>query len=478
MNFYFYDLETTGFSPRSGRIMQFAGQRTDMDLKPIGEADNLLIKITEDILPDPGAILVTGITPQKTLAEGVSETEFVHYFDKKINLLDTIFVGFNSIRFDDEFMRHLFYRNFYDPYEWQWQDGRSRWDLLDATRMIRALRPAGIKWPFDSSGAPTNQLGFLTSVNKLVHSNAHDALSDVQATISLARLLKSKQPKIFSYLLDHRTKQKISALVGRGEPFVYTSGKYPSEYEKTTVAISLADHPKRTGAIVYDLRYDPLEFAKLTPSQLAEAWRRRYPEEGPILPVKTLQFNRCPSVAPLSVLDADSQKRLKIDMKVITQNAKNLQKLKDWPDKLLKALEIMDKKQQERFITDAQDIDNQLYDGFFDGRDKQIMKQIRSSKPESLTELTEKLSDKRLKTMLGLYKARNFRSYLTPEESRTWEQFRVSRLMSGGPNSRLNLYFSSLEELNQQATLTGEQKFILEELRLYGESILPGQIDG
>src|SRR5476649_2087312 len=99
MNFYFYDLETSGFNPRGARIMQFAGQRTDMNLQPIGEPDNLLIKMTADILPEPDAVLIHGNTPQKTIAEGISEAEFAKYLATKVFTPDTIAVGFNNIRF-------------------------------------------------------------------------------------------------------------------------------------------------------------------------------------------------------------------------------------------------------------------------------------------------------------------------------------------------------------------------------------------
>src|SRR4029079_148122 len=121
MKFYFYDLETTGFNAREGRIMQFGGQRTDANLQPLGEPDNVFIKLTPDILPDPYAVLVTGITPQKTLTDGITEAEFTKYFHEKIVQPDTVFIGYNNIRFDDDFIRHILYRNFYDPYEWQWQ---------------------------------------------------------------------------------------------------------------------------------------------------------------------------------------------------------------------------------------------------------------------------------------------------------------------------------------------------------------------
>ena len=152
--------------------MQFAGQRTGMDLNPVGEPYDILIKISEDILPEPDAILITGITPQKTIADGITEAEFLKIFDAEINQEGTIFVGFNSIRFDDEFMRFTRYRNFYDPYEWQWKDGRGRWEILDVARMTRALRPGGIQWPFGSDGKPTNRLELLADVNKLDHHSA------------------------------------------------------------------------------------------------------------------------------------------------------------------------------------------------------------------------------------------------------------------------------------------------------------------
>ncbi len=299
---FFYDLETSGFSPRSARIMQFAGQRTDLNLKAIGDPHNVLIKLTDEVLPDPDAILVTGISPQQTRADGLTEAEFLKLFQAEIATPGTIFVGYNSVRFDDEFMRFLQYRNFYDAYEWQYKDGRGRWDLLDVTRMMRALRPKGLKWPVDTSGKASNRLELLTNINNLEHSNAHDAMGDVLATIDLARLIRQHQPKFFNYLLELRDKQSVARVVNSGQPFVYTSGKYPSEFEKTTVVSVLAPHPNRKDAVlVYDLRHDPAPFLKLSTSQLVEAWRWQANPEALRLPVKTLQFNRCPAVAPLTV---------------------------------------------------------------------------------------------------------------------------------------------------------------------------------
>lgn len=465
--FYFYDLETSGFNPRTARIMQFAGQRTDMNLKPIGEPHNILIKMTDDILPDPGAILVTGITPQQTKVDGITEAEFLKIFDKEISTPNTIFVGFNSIRFDDEFMRFLLYRNYYDAYEWQWKDGRSRWDLLDVVRMTRALRPKGIKWPVDSEGKPANRLTLLTSINGLDHENAHDALSDVTATIALANLLKSKQPKLFDYLLKMRDKKEVAKLIESGQPFVYASGKYSSDYEKVAIVARLTNHPKQ-GALVYDLRFDPDEFTDLNPEKLVEYWTRAWDDPSPRLPVKTLKYNRCPAVAPLGVMDSDSQKRLQVDLKQVENNLKKLNSHPKFVENLLKAVEILDKNQQASFLENQQLVDAQLYDGFFDDKDRELMQQIQTTDPQNADAIISNFSDNRLKALWPLYKARNHPKLLSDSERIVWEKYRTQKL---GDN--IERYFTQLEESANQPGLTKNQQYLLEELKLYGESLLP-----
>jgi exodeoxyribonuclease I len=473
-SFLFYDLETSGVSAREARIMQFAGQRTDLQLKPVGEPFNYFIRLSDDVLPEPDAILITGITPQKSVAEGLHEAEFLKIFHEVIATPDTIFVGFNTVRFDDEFMRYLMYRNFYDPYEWQWQNGRSRWDILDLVRMTRALRPQGIAWPFDSKGKPTNRLELLTTLNKLDHLNAHDALSDVHATIAVARMIRTKQPKLFDFLLRLRGKKEVANLVQEGKPFVYSSGKYPSEFEKTTVVGALADHPQGQSALVFDLRHNPEPYIKFTPAELAEAMTWKRDENAVRLPVKTIKFNRCPAVAPLSVLDADSQKRLSLDPSIYQANFKKLEGAKQQlAQGVLQALEFLDKKQQARLLQDEADVDTRMYDGFFGSPDKLKMSAVRAASADELGSLGIAFQDDRLEALLPLYKARNYPKALTDEERATWETFRERKLLGGGEQSRAAKFFNRLSELAQRTDLTDEQRYLLEELQLYGQSILP-----
>ena len=269
--FFFYDLETSGLSARDDRVMQFAGIRTDMELNPVGEPYNLLVALNDDTLPSPDALMVTGISPQKTLDEGYTEAQFAKILAEEIFTPDTIAVGFNNVRFDDEFVRHLLWRNFYDPYEWCWKDGRSRWDLLDVVRMTRALRPDGIEWPVDAEGKPTNRLELITKANGITHEAAHDALSDVEALIDVTRLIKTKQPQLYSYLLTVRNKKEVQALVNLDDkkPFVYASGRYENEWNKITVAFPIAPAPN-SNVLVYDLRYDPTPFIALNEKELAD----------------------------------------------------------------------------------------------------------------------------------------------------------------------------------------------------------------
>lgn len=474
-SFLFYDLETSGVNPRESRVMQFAGQRTDMDLNPIGDPYNYLIRLTPDVLPDPEAVLITGITPQKTITEGISEAEFLNIFRADIATAGTIFTGFNSVRFDDEFLRFMHYRNFYDPYEWSWKDNRSRWDILDVVRMTRALRPDGISWPFRSDGVPTNRLELLTELNSISHTEAHDALSDVQATIDVARLIRDKQPKLFSFLLEMRDKRAVSKLVEANEPFLYTSGRYQNDFEKTTVAIrlsNLADQPQT--ALVFDLRFDPENYIDKSVEDIVGAWKQKYDERPFHIPVKTLRYNRCPAVAPMGVLDDESQQRLSLDIATISAHKKALSTHKKTLTRLFtdayQALRSAD--QTELIEKDLQTVDSRMYDGFIPDADKTLTRRVVSSSPDKLSPANFTFGDERLQQLLPLYKARNFPEYLSSEEQVVWEDFRKQRLLGGDEQSKTHQFAKRLQVCAEKNKST-EADYIIEELKLYAESILP-----
>ncbi|MGH7241388.1 MAG: exodeoxyribonuclease I [Candidatus Saccharimonadales bacterium] len=471
-SFFFYDLETSGINPREQRIMQFAGQRTDMNLQPMGEPFNIVVRLTPDVLPDPEAVLLTGITPQQTISDGVTEAEFLKVFEAEIATPDTIFVGFNTVRFDDEFVRYTRYRNFYDAYDWQWKDGKSRWDILDLSRMTRALRPDGIEWPFTEDGAPTNKLELITKLNGLDHEHAHDALNDVLATIAVAKLIRDKQPKLFEFLLNVRDKKSVAALVGANEPFVYSSGKYGNEVAKTAVVVKVADDISKQGALVYDLRFDPDEFTSLSVKELVELWRWKQNREAKKLPVKSMKFNRCPAVAPISVVDEASQQRLSVDRATWQVNLAKLRAATEFPTKLREAQALLESERTKEFMNESQPVDAQLYDGFIGDHDANLQRVVRAAEPDELAELTADFRDARLKALLPLYKARNFPETLDSEERAAWDGFCAQKLFDGGNASRMAKYFEQLGTCAGKPEYQ-EKQFLLEELQLYGQSIMP-----
>lgn len=477
-SFYFYDLETSGLNPRSDRIMQFAGQRTDMDFNPISEPQNILIKLSEDTLPSPSAVMVTGITPQATLVDGLSESEFCRYFMEEIATPGTTIMGYNSVRFDDEFMRHLLWRNFYDPYEWQWSEGRSRWDLLDVVRLTRALRPEGINWPVTPEGYSTNRLELITKLNGIEHEHAHDALADVVALVEVTKLLKANQPQMFDFLYNLRNKREVASLVNleQPKPFVYASGRYSSAFEKTTVSYPIA--PGENGTIwVFDLRHnlDDLlrqeEAAAATNSiNLNKPWREREPWEKGYLPiVKKMQYNRCPAVAPLGVLEkADGRKKIQLSKTKIEHNLKSLLSHPEFVERVTH--------RHERDFPPSEDVESALYDGFLDDRDRLLCTAVRNNGIEDLTNFQPNFIDERLPELLTHYKARNYPTGLNAAEAESWEAYRTERL-----KRQSSMFFGDMQRLKKllvsgrspSSKSLEECQFLTKELMLWYQSIAP-----
>ena len=447
--FFFYDLETSGLSPREDRIMQFAGIRTNIELEQIGEPVNILVKLSEDTLPSPQAIMVTKITPQSTLLDGLTEAEFCKYVSDEIFTPGTIATGYNSVRFDDEHMRYTFWRNFYDPYEWQWKDGRSRWDLLDVVRMTRALRPEDINWPVTKEGRATNRLELITKENGIVHEHAHDALSDVEALISVTRLIKEHQPQLYNYLFKMREKKAVLQLVNLENPvpFVYSCGRYSSEFNKTTVAYPIA--PAKNGnVLVFDLRCNLDE-------RLAE--NRENDKFYPV--VKELKYNHCPAVAPLGVLEqGDGWSKIKLDKETVKNNLKILLSHPDFIEQMRTVNE-----QQPEFEP-AIDSESALYDGFLDATDRTRCTAVRRAKANDLADFHPDFVDPRLPDLLLHYKARNFESSLSETERAKWEEYRMARI-----KRHQNDYIKQIQDL----AATGADPYLLEELQLWYQSLLP-----
>ena len=444
--FFFYDLETSGLNPREDRVMQFAGQRTTMNLELVGDPVNVLIKITDDALPSPGAIAVTGITPQRTLMDGITEAEFCRYVMDEVFVPNTIAVGYNTVRFDDEFMRATLWRNFYDPYEWEWKDGRSRWDILDVVRLTRALRPGGIEWPFREDGKPTNRLELITKLNGVSHEHAHDALSDVYATIVVARLIRDKQPELFNYLLGIRGKNDVKRLVNleRKRPFVYASGRYSNDHNKATVAFPLSSG-RNGNVLVYDLRYD---LGSILKRGAQEEIARAY---FPI--VKELCYNKCPAVAPIGVLESgDGWNKIGLTKEMIERNLKVLLAHPEFAEQMRTRYEGRPE------FPPAIEPEAALYDGFLNDRDRIKVSAVRNAEPSKLADFHPDFIDDRLPELLLHYKGRNFPETLSDSEMESYETYRLERLKRQVPK-----FMAELKQVKDD--------YVKQELLLYMQSL-------
>jgi exodeoxyribonuclease-1 len=464
--FFFYDLETSGLNPREDRIMQFAGIRTDLDLNPIGEPYNILVKLNDDTLPSPDALMVTGITPQETQADGYSEAEFAKLLMEEVFTPGTISTGFNSIRFDDEFIRALFWRTFHDPYAWSWRDGRSRWDLLDVVRMTRALRPEGIVWPV-VDGKASNRLELLTNENGIDHLKAHDALSDVEALIAVTKLIKTKQPKLYEHLFAYKDKKMVQKLVNleSKQPFVYVSGRYDAAYEKATVAFPLTTG-KHGAVVVYDLRHDPTPFLNMSLNDLQKRfyanWDDRQKDDYVAIPIKELQYNRAPAVAPLGVLEQqDGWQRLSLSEDVIKKHKSILLSSPSFAENIRSLIEAKPE------FKKLHDPEAQLYDGFVNDSDTLRIEKVRTSNEQQLADLQPGFIDERLSGLLLHYKALNYPKSLAEDEVAAWESWRSNRIKAMLPGF--------VKRLNEIAATNPDdsKQFILQELQLWAESIVP-----
>lgn len=474
--FYWHDYETTGIDPARDRPLQFAGIRTDAELNIIGEPLMLYCAPPEDTLPHPQACLVTGITPQTALNEGVCEAEFIARVHAELSAPGTCGVGYNSLRFDDEVTRYTLYRNFYDPYAREWQNGCSRWDIIDMLRLTRALRPEGIVWPEYEDGTPSLRLEDLTRANGIDHGNAHDALSDVYATIAVAKLVRERQPKLFDYAMRNRGKRAVQAQldVVRMKPVLHVSSKYPVEWGNAAIVAPLASHlTNRNSTIVWDLREDPTPLFELSVEQLRTLLFTRHdelPPDAPRIPLKQVLANKCPIIAPAGMLTKVEAERLQIDGDTCRLH---LQMLRNETGLAAKVADIFS---GNGFESDG-DPDHMLYSGgFFSDHDRSLMEQVRATEPQALATLDLAFQDPRLEEMLLRYKARNFPHVLTEDEAQRWEEYRSRKLLQGDAGCySIPQLFQDLNTMVQNPEMSDADRHILEELALYAESIYPGE---
>ncbi|WMW81231.1 exodeoxyribonuclease I [Undibacterium cyanobacteriorum] len=475
-SFLWHDYETFGAVARRDRPAQFAAVRTDADLNELGEPINIFCRPANDYLPDPQSCLITHITPQQCLEQGLPEYQFAAQIEQALSASGTIGVGYNTIRFDDEVTRFLFWRNLIDPYAREWQNQCGRWDIMDMLRTCYALRPDGIVWPLNDEGKPSFRLEHLTAANGISHESAHDALSDVRATVALARLVKQKQPRLFDFCFSLHKKDKVAQELGvplLGKAFLHVSGMFPTNHGCLAIMWPLAVHPKNKNEIIaWDLRYDPEELVGLSIATIQERLFSKISELAERvtrLPIKSVHLNKSPIViGNLKTLSAEMAARWQIDVEQAHNHAQKAAQLQDQaalPNELWDA--VFGRSQES-----TNDVDEDLYGGFLGPGDRRLLNELRSYNAADLIKANPHFQDERLDELFFRYKARNFAEHLNEEEALRWEEHRYSRLIEGAGNARnVDAYFDQIDQLSETADEVEQD--ILGALYDYAEMIVP-----
>lgn len=468
--FYWHDYETFGIDPSRDRPAQFAGLRTDENLNPIGDPLVIYCQPQPDILPAPQACLVTGITPQLAVQEGLPEPEFIAEIEAELSRPGTCGVGYNSIRFDDEVTRYTLYRNFYDPYAREWKNGNSRWDIIDMLRLTRAIRPEGIEWPTHEDGRPSFRLEDLTAANGLAHEAAHDALSDVTATIELARLVREKQPQLFDYVYQHRGKQQVQKLLDLREqkPFFHVSGRLSREHLYSAIMMPLARHPTNNNAVIcIDLSSDPEALITLDVEAICQrvfSTREQLPEDVDRIPLKAVHINRSPVVVTHKLVDQKAAQRLKIDLSQCEEHWQRLRRV-DVSSKLQQVF-------SEQAFPEPKEAEQQLYGGFLGGKDHDLLAEIRGARSDDFKKHHYYFSDQRYNQLLFSYRARYFPDSLSEKEQQQWRDNCIWRLTDdkSGYLTLAQLH-KELEDLLKDTALTEHKRNVLVALQKWGQLV-------
>ncbi|MDG2524742.1 exodeoxyribonuclease I [Stenotrophomonas sp. HITSZ_GD] len=472
-SFLFYDLETYGQDPRRTRIAQFAAVRTDAELNVVDEPVSFFVQPADDLLPSPYATLVTGITPQLAKSQGVNEAEAFSRIAEQMARPQTCTLGYNSLRFDDEFVRHGLFRNFHDPYEREWRGGNSRWDLLDMLRLVHALRPEGINWPQREDGATSFKLEQLAEANHVRQGDAHEALSDVFATIGMARLFRRHQPRLWDYALKLRDKRYCATLldVVAMQPVLHVSQRYPAARLCAAPVVPLTRHPRvDSRVIVFDLEGDIEPLLRLSPEEIAD---RLYvpasalPEGEQRIGLKEVHLNKSPALVSWSHLRAPDFERLAIDRERIEAHAA---RLREYGPQL--AEKVRQVYAGERGGGPA-DVDASLYDGFLGDGDRRLFPAVRASTPQALATLSDRFTDPRLPELLFRYRARNWPGSLDADEQQRWDDYRRRRLVDDNGLSEVTFeqFWAQIAELRAAHADAPGRLALLDQLAGWGADL-------
>ena len=341
------------------------------------------------------------------------------------------------------------------------------------------MRPDGITWPAREDGLPSFRLEELTAANGISHESAHDALSDVHATIAMAKLIRDKQPRLFDYVLRHRDKQSVLAQLDltQMKPVLHVSGMFGGQRHNIALIVPLAMHPNNKNEVIcYDLSVDPLPLRDVSLDHLQNllfSRKENLPADAERPGLKSIHLNKCPIIVPAKMADPATAERLGIDGALCRSNLALLRSIRQAD--VAKFNEKIQNLYAGRKFKEISDPDRMLYSGgFFSAVDRRLMDQLRASSAQDLASTSFPFEDSRLQEMLFRYRARNYRDSLSAEELARWEEYRFGYLTEPemGASICMEAYQEEIESLLQSDGVTAPQRELLHQLLEYGDSLL------
>ncbi len=487
--FFWHDYETFGINTQLDGISQFAGIRTNLDFEEVGEPVDIYCKMTPDRLPSPMACMVTGVKPSEVQQKGLNETAFFHKVEKELGQAGTCGIGYNNISFDDEVTRNGFYRNFIDPYRREWADNCSRWDLLNVVRMASALYPGIVNVPInEETGNKVFKLDQLSPANNIIHENAHEALSDVRATIALAKMIKDNQPEFWEAQFNQRNKAGVGEFLFerydsrsrvntlKFKPFIMADSFFGGDQDFIEVLYPI--HSKGLNVYCVKLTQDLSQLIDLDANELnVRLYKKRKPEfkedmlpsdrrllerkiakdkeTGAVylqeddvrIPLHTVKINQCPVIAPSNLLNKETAAALGIDGDKLRSNIKLIK------DNFV----VLQQKIQELFEKTEypeadKDVDTMIYSGgFFSDTDKNHFQTVKKTNSVDLLDYLrqqmrqKKFEDKaRMPEMIFRFIARNFEQDMDMKAYKKWTEFCVERITN--PDTHYSMTFEEYQE--------------------------------
>ncbi|MDA8561631.1 exonuclease domain-containing protein [Gammaproteobacteria bacterium] len=455
--FLFYDIESTGLNKSFDQVLQFAGIRTDKDLNEI-ERYELKVKLNPDIIPSPFATITHRISV-KNNQDNISEYEAIKKIHSWINQPNTKSLGYNTLGFDDEFLRFSFFKNLLPPYSHQYANNCGRLDLYPMTAMYYLFKNEILNWP-KIENKISLKLEQLNNANNLAKGQAHDAMVDVEATLKLAREFK-KESKMWDYLIGFFNKNEDIARSNllKNSPALYFNGYLGHDNNFQCPVIFLGQHKYYKNQSIW-LRLDSTKLIETTQETIqntTQIIRKKPGEPGFLLPIKKRYLN---------YLTKERLDQTEINELWLKNNSETLKAIASY---------------HTNFIYPTYqnvDIDSSLYlNGFKNSNEEKFCRDFHKAPDKEKTKIIDKAPNQNLKKQAIRILGRNFPENLSQAQLKEFNIYlkdinplnEIDTIIDFQNNKKLTIdkALQQIIEIKAEIKLDSEQHVLLNELEDY-----------